>query len=83
MSTAELKAYDFPNGMTVAELKELVREWPETDEFGDPCEVWLCDQSGLSNQARMLTPLNLRVSSCRQAASADLMLGYYPQVAAP
>lgn len=52
----------FPNGMTVAELKAMVHDWPETDEYGEPCEVWLCDGQGFSNQARTATPLNKRQS---------------------
>ncbi len=32
---------NYPNGMTVAELKAMVRDWPETDQNGDPCEVWI------------------------------------------
>lgn len=70
-----MQACDFPNGMTVAELKEMVRDWPETDEFGEPCEVWLCDDQGFSNQVRMVTPLNWRQSEDKTKAWADLMLG--------
>jgi hypothetical protein len=31
----------FEHGMTVAQLKELVRDWPETREDGTPTEVWV------------------------------------------
>ena len=71
-----LKAFDFPEGMTVADLKAMVRDWPETDEYGDPCEVWLCDGQGLSNQARMATPLNMRQSDDGTKLWADFMLGH-------
>lgn len=71
-----LQALDFPNGMTVAELKAMVRDWPETDEYGNPCEVWLCDGEGLSNQARMATPLNKRQSEDGTKLWADFMLGH-------
>lgn len=71
-----LQAFDFPNGMTVAELKAMVRDWPETDECGEPCEVWLCDGHGLSNQARMATPLNMRQSEDGTKLWADFMLGH-------
>ena len=71
-----LQSFDFPNGMTVAELKAMVRDWPETDEHGDPCEVWLCDGQGLSNQARMATPLNMRQSADGTKLWADFMLGH-------
>lgn len=29
---------EFANGMTVAELKRLVADWPETDEYGELLE---------------------------------------------
>ena len=64
---------DFVNGMTVAELKELVKDWPETDEYGKPCEVWLCGADGLSNQARHAGPLNMRRSEDGTKLWADLM----------
>lgn len=69
-----LAAFDFPNGMTVAELKYMIRDWPETDEYGDPCEVWLCGADGLSNQARHATPLNKRRSEDGSKVWADFML---------
>lgn len=53
---------NYPNGMTVAELKAMVRDWPETDQNGDPCEVWIGRADGLSNQVRSTAPLNLRRS---------------------
>lgn len=71
---SDMQACDFPNGMTVTELKEMVRDWPETDEFGEPCEVWLCDRQGLSNQAIMATPLNMRQSGDKTKVWADFML---------
>lgn len=71
-----LRNVDFPSGMTVAELKALVRYWPETDEHGEPCEVWVCDAHGNSNQVRMATPLNMRQSEEGCLCWADFMLGY-------
>ena len=46
----------FTNGMTVANLKKLLADWPETDEDGNSCEVWLCGANGLSNQAKRAIP---------------------------
>jgi hypothetical protein len=69
-----LQSVEFPNGMTVAELKAMVRDWPETDEYGEPCEVWLCDGKGLSNQAKTATPLNMRQSEDGTKVWADFML---------
>jgi hypothetical protein len=66
----------FPNGMTVAELKALVRDWPETDQHGEPCEVWLFDQTrSYTNQAVLASPLNMRRSEDGTKLWADLVLG--------
>ena len=46
------------NGITVAELKALVKDLPETDEFGDPYEVWIGNEQGTSNVAKEIWPLN-------------------------
>jgi hypothetical protein len=69
-----LQALDFPLGMTVAELKAMVRDWPETDEYGEPCEVWLSDSKGLSNPVIAATPLNMRRSEDGSKVWADFML---------
>jgi hypothetical protein len=49
----------FPNGLTVKELKELIKDWPETDNIGDPTEVWV-EHNGFSNQVKSVSPLNAR-----------------------
>ena len=74
MSGTEVKIYIFPNGMTVAELKAIIRDWPETDEHGNPCEVWLGKSGGLSNQARKAEPLNHRRSEDSNKVWTDFML---------
>jgi len=56
------------SGLTVAELKELIKDWPETDEHGEPCEVWLGDASGLSNVAVEAVPLNYRKADRKEWA---------------
>lgn len=66
----------FEDGMTIADLKALVRDWPETDEHGESCEVWLADVDGLSNQAHTVIPLNLRQSEDGKKVWADLLIGY-------
>ena len=71
-----LVGFEYPNGMTVAELKAMIRDWPETDEYGEPCEVWICNGSGLSKHARRATPLNLRGSEDGKKVWADFMLGH-------
>jgi hypothetical protein len=64
----------FENGLTVRELKELVKDWPEENEEGELCEVWLGDGRGLSNQVREVSPLNLRTTD--SSTYADLMLSH-------
>lgn len=50
---------EFENGLTVAELKEIIKDWPETRADGTPTEVWLCDAAGVSNIAIEVSDLNL------------------------
>lgn len=73
MSTAPTQ-FEYTAGMTVADLKELLANWPETNEDGSPCEVWLCGAEGLSNQAVRAGPLNLRRWNGGENWSADLLL---------
>lgn len=49
---------EFPNGLTVKELKNLIGSWPETDASGDDAEVWIETGRGLSNQVRLVNRLN-------------------------
>ena len=66
----------YENGMTVAELKRLIVDWPETDEYGVPCEVWLGDGRGLSNVVKEASPLNSRESEDGSRNWADFMLSH-------
>lgn len=51
----------YSNGLTVKELKDIVKDWPECNEYGDPCEVWIGDSTtGFSNQVKEVIPLNKR-----------------------
>lgn len=54
-----MKQQSFPNGLTVAELKELIKDWPETNECGEPTEVWFENEDGVSSIIRSVWPLNL------------------------
>lgn len=58
----------FPNGLTVKELKEIVADWAETDEDGEPTEVWIETGWCLSSVVIEVCPLNKREKS------ADLIL---------
>ena len=47
-------------GITIKELKDLVKDLPETDEYGGAYEVWVenTDDEGLSNSAKTIMRLN-------------------------
>lgn len=49
---------EFPNGLTVRELKALIADWPEVDDEGNEAEVWIEDECGLSNIVKQVWPLN-------------------------
>lgn len=54
--TKEVKS--FPKGLTVKELKELIKDWPETNSLGEPTEVWFEDEKCESSRVRQVWPLN-------------------------
>ena len=47
------------NGITIRQLKEYVKNLPETDEFGEDYEVWL-DDGAFSNVCKEIWLLNKR-----------------------
>ncbi len=55
-----MKARFYPAGMTVKQLKELVATWPDTNDEGEFCEVWIGTRDGLSSPAVSVWPLNKR-----------------------
>ena len=48
---------NYDNGMTVKDLKVLIKDWPELDENGDDSEVWIGFKDGTSNQVFKSAPL--------------------------
>jgi hypothetical protein len=48
------------NGITVAELKRLIADWPETDTYGEPCEVWISTGYCLTSPCVAVGMLNYR-----------------------
>jgi hypothetical protein len=48
------------NGITIKELKELVKDLPEQDENGEDFELWVMntDGSSMSNVAKSIMRLN-------------------------
>jgi hypothetical protein len=53
----------YSNGMTVKELKRLVANLPETNEYGD-YTVWVETELGLSSIVKSIWPLNKREEGC-------------------
>jgi hypothetical protein len=40
-------AREFPQGITVKELKEILAHWPETNGRGEPTRVWIESSTNL------------------------------------
>lgn len=38
-----------PNGLTIKELKDILKDLPENDKTGEPYEVWMMTNRGLSS----------------------------------
>jgi len=45
--------------MSIKNLKDLIKDLPEKNEYGDDFEVWLDNHDGTSDIACIVTPLNL------------------------
>ena len=48
------------NGITIKELKELVKDLPEVNKYGEHYELWIenTDNEFLSNSAKTIMKLN-------------------------
>ena len=54
-----IKAIINKNGITIKQLKELVKDLPEKDEDGDDFELWVMNSDGnTSNIAKSIMQLN-------------------------
>jgi len=60
-------------GVTVAQLKQHIENWPETDAMGQPTEVWIGTGVTLSSQCLTVEPLNYRIKDDGLPTS-DLLL---------
>lgn len=58
--------------MTVAELKAILKDWPEVRPDGEPTEVWIGTTGGTSNGATSAYPLDMREED--GGAYADLII---------
>lgn len=59
-------------GITVSDLKRIINDWPETNNYGDPTEVWIETGAGLSSICVGGGPLNWRMEE--GVEWADLLL---------
>ena len=50
----------FPKGLTVKELKEMIKDWPETNEHGQLTEVWIETDWNTSGVVTEIQPLTMR-----------------------
>ena len=63
--------------MTVKELKEIIRDWPEEGASGDPTEVWVVNSPSISCRAESLEHINMRYKKSEVGKTewvADLLL---------
>jgi len=63
--------FDAPKGLTVKELKEIIKDWPEEDGEGSPTEVWIATGEMLSSPCLGITMLNFRGN--REKEWADIL----------
>ncbi len=59
-------------GVTVAQLKAHIADWPEVDAAGNPTEVWISTGEGTSSPCVAVDPLNIRKTEGGDATS-DLL----------
>ena len=55
--------FTFKNGMTVSQLKKLIKYWPEKYNDGEDAEVWIETGRGLSSPVTEVSRLNVRGDS--------------------
>ncbi len=65
-SNTQIKNFD--SGMTIKELKDFIKGWPDIDEAGNPCEVWIETGINLSSPVTCAGPLRIN-----KYISADLI----------
>ena len=56
--------YESDNYLTVRQLRDIVKDWPEVYEDGEPCEVWIETGRGLTSPVLRVERLNLRGNRC-------------------
>lgn len=66
-----MKLLETPNGLTIRQLKDWLASIPDTDEHGEPREVWIKTGFSSSSQVKRLIPLNWTPTSCDIVLESD------------
>ena len=65
---------EFDGGvMTVADLKEMIKDWPELDRDGEPSEVWM--ETGWCRSSPVTTAGSLNFREDEDGEHADFIIG--------
>ena len=65
---------EFPQGITVKELKDILAGWPEQDGHGNPTQVWIKHPVGKAVSV-VQSVSNSGVDLTDPQAAADIYLG--------
>lgn len=68
-----MKHFRFENGLTVAQLKAILADWPDADKDGRPHEVWIGGGLEKSSRAKEVLPIDKRYDGFGDEG-ADLLL---------
>lgn len=71
MPAFNAKLLETPQGLTIRQLKDWLSNIPDTDEYGEPREVWIQTGFCASSQVKRLVPLNWNPSSCDIVLESD------------
>jgi hypothetical protein len=59
MPKAIVRVFNFKNGMTVRDLRNVLSHWPDKDENGEEYQVWIETGWCLTSQVKEIWPLNV------------------------
>jgi hypothetical protein len=66
---------EFPDGLTIRELKAALENWSETTACDEDCEVWISNaKTGTSSPVKSIIPLNVRRDNDGAGSVADMLL---------
>jgi len=67
-----------PMGVTVKELKDAIKDWPETGRDGEPTEVWIETGWCLTSPVVAVSRLNRRTDGKREWFDMELESNAFP-----